>query len=534
MNALYFVSLWPNIPIMKRLSFLLLFFALVSNAFAQGSWTVSTVPNTRLQDNGIHVSDPDDYLSDTAEMTINTALCSIRDTADVFVVLLGSIGSEEPKRFATSLFNRWGIGDAGRDNGVLLLVVEDQRALEFETGYGAEVVLTDARCARIFNKTIAPYFRNGDYEGGFCAGVAEIVEIYGGEVPERLMTFLPVMSNDSGSSNESDFEDMGALTIFVFLLIMGMPVVAVVYWMKKRNDKTMTPEIIRTHEEGGITYLEGTKTSWSGSPWEGRGCLSAMMLGFSLFVFYLFSFTAVSKKFPQLSEKWQFNIASVIALVLYLTWICFRQGRRILKVADDLASKSVNPSGVYQAAANHTANKVAFYLAPWLGWWYRKQLNTRIAENDDCQCPTCHVRMKKDSSFRLSDLHAIEQRIGAMYYQPYCCPNGHAFVVREKGKKHSDYSTCDACGGYTLKKTQTKTLTEATYSHSGEKEETYECQNCGHAFTKKVSVPKLVYYSSDSGYSSGSSSRSYHSSSRSSGGSFGGGRSGGGGFSGRW
>ena len=117
------------------------------------------LPNTRLQSNDIHVSDPDGYLSDSAEMNINTALCAIRQQADVFVVTLRSIGDAEPKRFATQLFNDWGIGDAQTNNGVLLLFVEDQHALEFETGYGAEATLTDARCERIFRNTIVPYFR---------------------------------------------------------------------------------------------------------------------------------------------------------------------------------------------------------------------------------------------------------------------------------------------------------------------------------------------------------------------------------------
>ena len=145
---------------------------------AQTVWTVETVPNTRLKGNDIHVSDPDQFLSDSAEAHINTALCAIREQADVFLVTLGSIGQAEPKRFATTLFNKWGIGDADADNGVLLLFVEDQHALEFETGYGAEEILTDAKCERIFTKTIVPFFRKGDYETGLCAGVADIVSVY--------------------------------------------------------------------------------------------------------------------------------------------------------------------------------------------------------------------------------------------------------------------------------------------------------------------------------------------------------------------
>ena len=123
---------------------------------ADGTWTVRTVPNTRLYSNDIHVSDPDGFLSDSAEIRINTALCAIRDKADVFLVTLATIGEANPKHFATGLLNHWGVGDAETNNGVLLLFVEDQHALEFETGYGAEETLTDARCQRIFTNTIVP------------------------------------------------------------------------------------------------------------------------------------------------------------------------------------------------------------------------------------------------------------------------------------------------------------------------------------------------------------------------------------------
>ena len=125
---------------------------------AQTVWTVETIPNTRLQSNNIHISDPDGFLSAETEMKINTALCAIRDEADVFLVTLGSIGSDDPQRFRTELFNYWGIGDKGKDNGLLMLFVEDQHAFEFETGYGIEPVLPDAKCFQIFNRTIKREF----------------------------------------------------------------------------------------------------------------------------------------------------------------------------------------------------------------------------------------------------------------------------------------------------------------------------------------------------------------------------------------
>ena len=115
---------------MRRITFTIALFFLTLSLCAQTAWTVKTVPNTRLEGNDIHVSDPDGFLSDSAEMNINTALCAIRDKADVFVVTLATIGEAEPRHFATELFNYWGIGDAATDNGVLLLFVEDQLCLQ--------------------------------------------------------------------------------------------------------------------------------------------------------------------------------------------------------------------------------------------------------------------------------------------------------------------------------------------------------------------------------------------------------------------
>lgn len=517
---------------MKRSILALFFILLIFNAFAQTNWTVETVPNTRLQGNEIHVSDPDGYLSDSVETTINTALGAIRDTVDVFVVTLTSIGDAEPKRFATKLFNYWGIGDTEKDNGVLLLFVEDQHALEFETGYGAEATLTDAKCERIFTKTIVPYFRNGDYEGGLSAGVTEIVSVYGGEIPDGLMNFLPKTTDNSGDTLGGD--DIGVFTMIIFLLMFIMPIVGLVYWVKKRNEKTVKANASKLTTEDGVIYLEGSKTSWSGSPWEGKGCLGALMLGFSPLLFFFVAFVFIALTYPDMTEKSQFNWAAMTSLVLYLTWICFRQNHRALKMADTLAKQSLNPKSVYKAAIDHRANKAATWIAPWLGWVYHQTFKKRWAQSGECQCPTCHAKMKRDNDFNIPEVHAFENKIGAMSYKPYRCLNGHTIVLKDKGNRYSRYSTCEKCGAYTLMKTHTKTIKEANYSHNGERLETYECQHCGHSFTKTVVIPMLVHYSSSSSssYSSSSSSRSY--SGHSSGGSFGGGHSGGGGYSGRW
>lgn len=528
---------------MKRLTLLIFLFFAASSITVDGQWTIESVPNTRLQSNEIHVSDPDNYLSDSAEMNINAALCAIRERADVFVVTLSSIGDAEPKRFATQLFDHWGIGDAETDNGVLLLFVEDQHALEFETGYGVEETLTDARCERIFRTAIVPYFREGNYEGGLCAGVAEIVSVFGGEIPTGLMTVMPEIS-DKGDGLDDDFP---VLFMLFALLMFVMPIIGIVFWLYKRNEKkSFVAGTCRFLEEGGATYVDGLKPLWSGSPWEGRGCLGGLTLGFSIFVCLFFVIAVMASRFPDLEEKAYVNWVSAITLLLYLTWVCFRQNHRALKTAEQIAKTAIGPKAVYRAALDNTGNRITMLMAPWLGWVYYHILKKKIEEATDYQCPVCNAPIRRDGGFALPEIQALENRLQSMKYSPYRCANGHEIVMKERGIHYKSFKTCAKCGAFALKQTKTETLRKADYSQSGEKVMTFVCQHCGDVQEKSVIIPKLVHHTSSGGsyssssssgrsYSGSSSSRSYSggSSSRSSG-SFGGGRSGGGGYSGRW
>ena len=501
----------------------------VAGAMAGSVWTVETVPNTRLQSNDIHVSDPDGFLSDSAEMHINTALCAIREQADVFVVTLATIGDADPKGFATKLFNHWGIGDAATNNGVLLLFVEDQHALEFETGYGAEETLTDARCQRIFTNTIVPFFKAGDYEGGLCAGVADIVTVYGGEVPLGLKTTLPT-GTDGGDDN-----DLGFWVIVMGGLLVFMPFITLGYLITKLKTKKidLKSEVYTGTKEDGVTYLNGSTTAWSGSPWDGRGCTSSLMLGFSLFWIGFVVYLVFHLAFPDMEKHQLENRVGIVSVLAYLTWICFRQNHRALKLSNRLAKHTLMPQEVYKKAFKHGATQIATWMAPWLGWVYYLIFKHKIKKSEGCHCPECGEPINQTKVFMLPEKHRVEERIGALRFTPYRCVNGHTYVVKERGGMASTFATCEKCGAFAAKKTKETVLRDADYSHSGEKEVTYECQCCDSIYTAAVIIPMLVRVSHSS--SSSSSGRSYSSgSSRSSGGSFGGGRSGGGGYSGRW
>lgn len=156
---------------------LILIFISVSSFLFGTEYTVSTIPNPKTQDANAYVSNPDGILSQEAVSRINVLLDSLeaQNGSEVAVVAVSSIGYEDIKSFATTLFKTWGIGKSQNNNGLLVLFVLDQRKVTFETGYGLEGVLPDAICKRIQTQAMIPEFKNENYDAGMLAGVQRIV-----------------------------------------------------------------------------------------------------------------------------------------------------------------------------------------------------------------------------------------------------------------------------------------------------------------------------------------------------------------------
>lgn len=154
----------------------LIFFFIGS--LAQNNITVKDIPNPKSGGRG-YVSDKDNYLSANEVSQLNRLLADLEDslTVQIAVVMVKSIGEQVPKDFAYTLFNEWGIGYKGTDNGLLILSVMDQRRTEFETGYGLEGVLPDLLCYKIGMQELVPYFREGKYGQGLIATVNRFREV---------------------------------------------------------------------------------------------------------------------------------------------------------------------------------------------------------------------------------------------------------------------------------------------------------------------------------------------------------------------
>ncbi len=160
---------------MKRIFILIIF---ISTTFFAQEYKINNVPNPKTSNN-TWVSDPNNVLNFEDKAKLNQLINEIEKTssAEITIVILPSIGTEVPKMFAVELFEKWKIGKATKDNGLLILTIMDQRRTEFETGYGLEAILTDAMCYRIASQELVPHFKKGNFGKGLIAGVTKIQQI---------------------------------------------------------------------------------------------------------------------------------------------------------------------------------------------------------------------------------------------------------------------------------------------------------------------------------------------------------------------
>lgn len=95
----------------------------------------------------------------------------------VAVVTVKQTPGYTPKLYATRLFNLWGVGEEGKDNGVLILVVTGARRIEIEVGRGANQVLTNAKCATLLKNEVVPEFKKGNYNKGVVKAVRGVIKM---------------------------------------------------------------------------------------------------------------------------------------------------------------------------------------------------------------------------------------------------------------------------------------------------------------------------------------------------------------------
>lgn len=104
-----------------------------------------------------------------------------RKGSQIAVLIVKTTQPEAIEQYAIRLAEQWKIGRKKVDDGAILIVAKDDRALRIEVGYGLEGALNDATSKRIIEERITPRFREGDFYGGIAAGLESMMKVIDGE-----------------------------------------------------------------------------------------------------------------------------------------------------------------------------------------------------------------------------------------------------------------------------------------------------------------------------------------------------------------
>ena len=136
-----------------------------------------------------HVIDETGTLSTEQKATLEQTLTAfeVRKGSQLAVLMVASTAPESIEQFALRVAEKWKLGRKKVDDGAILVVAKDDRAVRIEVGYGLEGALTDLTSKRIINETILPRFKAQDFYGGLSTGLGQIIRVVDGEpLPEPI------------------------------------------------------------------------------------------------------------------------------------------------------------------------------------------------------------------------------------------------------------------------------------------------------------------------------------------------------------
>lgn len=138
----------------------------------------------KLKDYRVH--DDAGILSSSSIKELESMLKGYEDsTSNQIAILSITKLGDKLESYSRKVFNEWKLGQSTKNNGVLILVVEDDRKIRIEVGEGLEKILTGEFCNRVINEKMVPEFKEKNYDAGMLAAVTSIMNGINGIVEVR-------------------------------------------------------------------------------------------------------------------------------------------------------------------------------------------------------------------------------------------------------------------------------------------------------------------------------------------------------------
>jgi uncharacterized protein len=216
------------------------------------------------------VVDQAGVMSADSRSAVAAKLKDLEDKSGIQLVVatVKSLQGSDIETYANQLFRAWKLGQAQKNNGVLLLVAPAEHKVRIEVGYGLEGTLTDALSSVIISSAIVPRFKANDYSGGIERGVDGIISVLNGDTTD----WQPKVDIREDSPARVFNALFPILFFFFFILVFRFMVGSVHgsqsgYYVRRNGRPIFVPYV---------------GSSWgSGSGWSGGGGGGGFSGGFS-------------------------------------------------------------------------------------------------------------------------------------------------------------------------------------------------------------------------------------------------------------
>ena len=170
------------------------------------------------------VVDNAQLLSVDAEAKLSGELAALEQKTgrQMVVATLPGLQGYEIEDYGYQLLRAWGIGRKAENDGVILIIAPNERAVRVEVGYGLEPVLTDALSSLIIQRSLLPAFREGRFEEGVVGGTTELVKQL--SLPDQEARALVAQAASQGNARPGKTGSslpVIIVIIVVFLMLTG-------------------------------------------------------------------------------------------------------------------------------------------------------------------------------------------------------------------------------------------------------------------------------------------------------------------------
>ena len=471
------------------------------------AYTPQSVPTPRPA-GADHIANPDQIIDAEHAAQIEQLLRKLETDLGVQVSVVALADIERPADvfdFTQQLFELWGIGSRSRDDGLLVVLVRDQRTVRMHTGYGLEGLLPDLLCHRIEQQLMKPAFKEGRYGEGLLAGLTEV---------DRILRD-PAAAQQTGAPLSIDADGWRVIRwiVSVPIAFIGLLLFTVRhmrgYFSREAGDSALPPVSMRH-----------SRPIW------------------------LLCFVVVPLGIVQLGDVMPaaHRLGLVVVLLYdYFILMAIWQARRLHRVAQALFRnrEHVRLHQLLGAQRSFWVWMAIWMPVPFLAylpvmWSLRGRYRKRERDCVACGKPM-RLLSEQEEDVHLSAARQTEERIGSLAHDVWACTGCAATERVSFPNADTSYESCPACGTIALMLEKDTVLTPASETTRGKGVRVHVCQHCRHKVRRSYLIPRISTQASSSGSSHTSSSSSSDSSrSSSSSSEWGGGRSGGGGASTSW